>query len=108
MKYSSSGRWNCHRLGIVGDAAVQGKAAESPTMSQILLNIVPTNPAESLAKGDVLPIIFFAVLFGLAIAYVKDSCLYVPPSLPCLSQKFATWDVASRKSKRAQQRIVEG
>ena len=60
-------------MGIVGDAAVQGKAAESPTMSQILLNIVPTNPAESLAKGDVLPIIFFAVLFGLAIAYVKDS-----------------------------------
>jgi Na+/H+-dicarboxylate symporter len=60
-------------MGIVGDAAVQGKTAEAPTMSQILLNIVPTNPAESLAKGDVLPIIFFAVLFGLAIAYVKDS-----------------------------------
>ena len=60
-------------MGIVGDAAVQGKAAEAPTISQILLNIVPTNPAESLAKGDVLPIIFFAVLFGLAIAYVKDS-----------------------------------
>ena len=55
-------------MGIVGDAAVQGKVAESPTISQILLNIVPTNPAESLAKGDVLPIIFFAVLFGLAIA----------------------------------------
>ena len=59
-------------MGIVGDAAVQGKAAESPTMSQILLNIVPTNPAESLAKGDVLPIIFFAVLFGLAISYVRE------------------------------------
>ena len=60
-------------MGIVGDAAVQGKVAESPTISQILLNIVPTNPAESLAKGDVLPIIFFAMLFGLAISYVKES-----------------------------------
>ena len=60
-------------MGIVGDATVQGKEAAAPTISQILLNIVPTNPAESLAKGDVLPIIFFAVLFGLAIAYVKDS-----------------------------------
>ena len=60
-------------MGIVGDAAVKGKVAEAPTISQILLNIVPTNPAESLAKGDVLPIIFFAVMFGLAIAYVKDS-----------------------------------
>ena len=60
-------------MGIVGDAAVQGKVAESPTISQILLNIVPTNPAESLAKGDVLPIIFFAMLFGLAISFLKDS-----------------------------------
>ena len=60
-------------MGIVGDAAVKGKIAEAPTMSSILLNIVPTNPAESLAKGDVLPIIFFAMLFGLAISYVKDS-----------------------------------
>jgi len=60
-------------MNIIGDAALQGKTAEAPTMTQILLNIVPTNPAESLAKGDVLPIIFFAMLFGLAISYVKDS-----------------------------------
>ena len=60
-------------MGIVGNEAIKGKVVESPSMMNILLNIVPTNPAESLAKGDVLPIIFFAVLFGLAIAYVKDS-----------------------------------
>ena len=60
-------------MGIVGNEAIKGKVAESPSMITVLLNIVPTNPAESLAKGDVLPIIFFAVLFGLAIAYVKDS-----------------------------------
>ena len=29
-----------------------------------LLAIIPTNPAESFAKGDVLPIIFFAILIG--------------------------------------------
>ena len=60
-------------MGIVGNEAIKGKVVESPSMMNILLNIVPTNPAESLATGDVLPIIFFAVLFGLAIAYVKDS-----------------------------------
>ena len=60
-------------MNIVGDAAIKGKAAEAPTLIQILLNIVPTNPFESLSKGDVLPIIFFAVVFGLAISYVKDS-----------------------------------
>ena len=60
-------------MGIVGNEAVKGKEAVAPTLSNILLNIVPTNPAESLAKGDVLPIIFFAMLFGLAISYVKES-----------------------------------
>ncbi|MEN6476885.1 MAG: dicarboxylate/amino acid:cation symporter, partial [Rectinema sp.] len=58
---------------IVGDAAVQGKDAAVPSVSQILLNIVPTNPVDSLAKGDVLPIIFFAIVFGIALSYIKDS-----------------------------------
>ncbi len=60
-------------LGIVGDAAIKGKEAAAPTLAQILLNIVPTNPIDSLAKGDVLPIIFFAVAFGIALSFVKDS-----------------------------------
>lgn len=58
---------------IVGDAAVKGKEAAVPTVATILLNIIPTNPIESLAKGDVLPIIFFAMVFGLALSYIKDS-----------------------------------
>ncbi len=58
---------------IVGDAAVKGKEAAVAPIAQILLAIVPTNPVESLAKGDVLPIIFFAVVFGLALSYIKDS-----------------------------------
>ena len=60
-------------MGIVGIAGAAAKKAESPTLAQIFLNIVPTNPVESLAKADVLPIIFFACIFGLAISYVKDS-----------------------------------
>jgi len=58
---------------VVGAAGVQGKAAAAPSVSQIILNIVPTNPIESLAKGDVLPIIFFAVIFGVALSYIKDA-----------------------------------
>ncbi len=60
-------------MGIVGAEGVAGKAAAAPKMVQVLLNIVPTNPVDSLAKGDVLPIIFFAVVFGLALSYVKAS-----------------------------------
>ena len=58
---------------VVGTAAVQGKAATVPTVAQIILNLVPTNPIDSLAKGDVLPIIFFAVVFGISLSYIKDS-----------------------------------
>jgi len=60
-------------MDIVGTEAVKGKAAAAPSLASIFLNIIPTNPAESLAKGDVLPIIFFAMLFGLAISFVKES-----------------------------------
>lgn len=59
-------------MNIVGDAAVKGKEA-SVKVVDTLLAIVPTNPFESLVKLEVLPIIFFAVVFGVAISYVKDS-----------------------------------
>ncbi len=58
---------------IVGEAGAAGKVAQSPSVSQVLLNVVPTNPVESLAKGDVLPIIFFALVFGIALAIVRDT-----------------------------------
>ncbi|MDL2316051.1 dicarboxylate/amino acid:cation symporter, partial [Desulfovibrio sp. OttesenSCG-928-A18] len=58
---------------IVGDAAVQGKAAARPSLMQVFLNIVPTNPVESLAKGDVLPIIFFSLCFGIGLALLREA-----------------------------------
>ena len=36
------------------------------------INIVPTNFFESLAKGDLLPIIFFSVMFGLGVAAIGE------------------------------------
>jgi len=60
-------------LSIVGQGGIQGKAAASPPMSQILLQIVPTNPVESLAKGDVLPIIFFALVIGISLAVLREA-----------------------------------
>ena len=60
-------------MNLVGTEGIKGKLAEAPSLATVFLNIIPTNPAESLAKGDVLPIIFFAMLFGLAISFLKDS-----------------------------------
>ena len=49
------------------------QAKEAPTLVSTLLAIVPTNPFESIAKGDVLPIIFFSIFFGIALAYARDN-----------------------------------
>ncbi len=60
-------------MNIIGSAAAVAKSASAPSMITILLNVVPTNIFESLAKGDILPIIFFAMVFGIALSYAKDS-----------------------------------
>jgi Na+/H+-dicarboxylate symporter len=60
-------------LNIAGSAGVQGKSAAQTSLAQVLLNIVPMNPVESLAKGDVLPIIFFALIFGIGLSTLRDS-----------------------------------
>ena len=42
------------------------------TMVDTILNIVPDNPISSLASGDMLPVIIFAVLVGIILAKLKD------------------------------------
>uniref|UniRef100_A0A486XY03 Proton/glutamate symporter n=1 Tax=Rheinheimera sp. BAL341 TaxID=1708203 RepID=A0A486XY03_9GAMM len=42
--------------------------SEAPSLSQVFINIFPSNPIESMASGNMLQIIVFAVLFGLAMA----------------------------------------
>jgi len=51
-----------------------GKAiqAQSPSLVDTLLNIVPTNPFASLAGGNVLQVIFFAIILGIAITYLMN------------------------------------
>ncbi|QOS98290.1 cation:dicarboxylase symporter family transporter [Brevibacterium sp. JNUCC-42] len=46
--------------------------ATNHSFADTFVNIVPTNVFESIAKGDMLAIIFFSVLFGLGVAAVGD------------------------------------
>ena len=41
---------------------------EAPPLSNVLIDLFPSNPIESLAKGNALQIIVFALLFGISIA----------------------------------------
>ena len=58
-------------LAGVGNAAA--KELNAPSLIPTLLAIVPTNPFEAFAKGEVLPTIFFSIFFGIAIAFTRDS-----------------------------------
>ena len=60
-------------LGIVGEASAAAKIATAPSFSDVMLAIIPTNPVASLAKGEVLPIIFFALIFGIALSILRSS-----------------------------------
>jgi len=48
-------------------------AKEAPSLAQVIINIVPSNPIEAMAKGNMLQIIMFALLFGIAISLSGDS-----------------------------------
>lgn len=48
------------------------KTAESQGFAETIVHIVPKNIFESMAQGDLLPIIFFSVFFGLGIAAIGD------------------------------------
>ncbi|MGL5347759.1 MAG: dicarboxylate/amino acid:cation symporter [Peptostreptococcaceae bacterium] len=43
---------------------------ESKTLVDIILNIIPSNPIQALANGEMLQVIFFAILIGVAINMV--------------------------------------
>lgn len=45
---------------------------EAPNVVEVLLGIVPENPIGAMADGDVLPTIFFALVFGLALPIIRD------------------------------------
>ena len=40
---------------------------ESPPLSQVLIDIVPSNPVSAMAEGEMLSIIFFAILLGMSL-----------------------------------------
>ena len=60
-------------LGLTGTAGAAGRALQQPELRDTLLNIVPTNPFAALSSGAVLPTIFFAIILGIGISYLKIS-----------------------------------
>ena len=49
------------------DSSVQFSAKEAPSLSSVLTSIVPSNPILAMADGEMLQIILFAIILGIAI-----------------------------------------
>ncbi len=52
------------------------KSQEEKSLKKLLINIIPENPLRSFASGDMLAIIFFAILFGLSLTKVNKEKKY--------------------------------
>ena len=44
--------------------------AAAPPLSDVLINIIPTNPIKAMAEGNMLPLIFFSILVGISLLMV--------------------------------------
>ena len=55
---------------VKGDASAYAAQARSLTFVDFLTHIVPSSPVQAFAEGDILQIVFFAVLFGFAMVAV--------------------------------------
>jgi Na+/H+-dicarboxylate symporter len=58
--------------GVVFEGVTPHVLGEPPTVAEQLMGIVPLNPVESLANGDILPVIFFAIMVGVAILTIGE------------------------------------
>ena len=56
----------------ISTEGLKAKEVAPPTLIDVFLNIVPINPIEALSKGNMLQIIFFALLFGFGLSVIGD------------------------------------
>jgi len=57
-------------IGLAQD--IEHIAAADQSVMDMLIRIIPTNPIESMATGDVLPVIFFSIFFGYFITQLQE------------------------------------
>ncbi len=58
---------------LVSNAAAVGKELKTPSLVETFVSIIPTNPFEAISGGNILPTIFAALVFGIGLAYTRQS-----------------------------------
>jgi len=59
---------------------------EAPSLSEILINIIPSNIFEALSSGNMLQIIFFAIFFGIALLMVGSKIKPIAEGIEMLNE----------------------
>lgn len=59
--------------GVGLDAAQAFSADAAPSLKEVVIDIVPDNPIQAMAEGNMLQVIVFALLFGVALSYSGDA-----------------------------------
>ncbi|MSN97111.1 dicarboxylate/amino acid:cation symporter [Campylobacter sp. FMV-PI01] len=60
-------------LDLSDSSIAVSKTSNAPSLSEIVLNIVPTNPISAMANTQVLAIICFFIFFGVALAFCREN-----------------------------------
>ncbi|CEG29692.1 dicarboxylate/amino acid:cation symporter [Bacillus sp. B-jedd] len=60
------------KLGTFDTKSAEFSAEKAPPVSDTLLNIIPTNPIDALASGNMLQVIVFAIFIGLALTALGE------------------------------------
>ncbi len=59
--------------GFIMTTTATFEAGEAPPLVDVIANIFPSNPFESMARGEMLQIIVFAILFGIGMTLAGDA-----------------------------------
>lgn len=59
--------------GVGLDAAQNYSVESAPSLKEVLIDIVPSNPVQAMAEGNMLQVIVFALLMGVAISYSGEA-----------------------------------
>ncbi len=104
-------------IGLV--SPVEGIAAATDSFSQTLIKIIPTNIIDAMARGQMLSIIFFAILFGFFLTRISEKpqqlitdvfngVLEVIMKITMLIIRFAPFGIFSITAKVIAQQVING
>lgn len=72
--------------GMNVETTAEFEAASAPPLLDVFSNIIPSNPISAMANGDMLSIIFFAVLIGISILMVGKPAKGLVQSLELINE----------------------